>query len=136
MEKMNEIVSVENGIVNTYCSMPCETFEEKQKIFNVINNCGNSLQDHINEEIEIMHIYLDNLTLANEETGEVNECARTILIATDGQAYQAVSIGVFNAVKKLLWLFGQPLNWEKPLRIKVKQISKGANKILTFDLVY
>lgn len=119
-----------------YCSMKVESLEDKKKLFNYINNPAKRISDCINEVIEIKDIYLAEIDITDKETGEVSVCPRTILISSDGQAYQAVSIGIFNAVRNMIFLLGEPTFWECPMPIKIKQITKGANTILTFEVLF
>ena len=52
-----------------------------------------------------------------------------------GESYVADSFGVFTAVKRIVELLGNPHDWEKPIKFKVKQITKGDRSILTFEPV-
>lgn len=116
-----------------YSSLKPQTIEEKATVYNAVSNPTDRIADHINETIFVTDIYCETVECVRAESGEVNVCPRTILIDKDGKSYVAVSNGVFGAVKRLISGFGQP-TWSPALPIKVKQISKGAKNILTFEI--
>ena len=115
--------------------MTAETVEEKATLYNAMNNTEKRIKDCINEVIEIKDVFVEVVNCTNQETGECSRCPRTVLIDVNGVGYQAVSLGVFSALKKLFNVFGEPSEWEAPIKLKIKQISHGTKNILTFDIV-
>lgn len=118
----------------TYCSMKPETFEDRAKLFKAMNNPDKRIGDCINMTIDVVDVYVEVVSCTNTETGEVTECPRIVLIDKDGVAYQAVSVGVFSALRKLFSVFGEPSAWSQPLPVTVKQVTRGERKMLTFDV--
>ena len=119
--------------ISAFCSLKADTIEEKAKLFEATNNPKNRLGDCINMTIEAKDLFCEVVDCVNEETGEVSKCPRIVIIDKDGESYQAVSLGVYGAVKKLIAIFGAP-TWETPLPLTIKQITKGNKKMLTFDV--
>jgi len=117
-----------------YCSLQAETDEEKAVLFNLVNNPEKRISDMINLTIEVEHMFVETVTCVNEKTGERNDAPRIVLIDTNGVGYQAVSLGVFGSLKKILSLYGEPKTWTKPLPLAVKQRKKGEKNILTFEI--
>lgn len=117
----------------SYCSMAAETAEDKAKLFAAMNNPEKRLGDCINQTIYAKDLYCEVVDCMNRETGEVNSAPRIVIIDKDGIGYQAVSLGVYGAIKKLISVFGAP-TWETPIPLTVKQITRGTNKMLTFDV--
>lgn len=117
----------------TFCSMSAESDKEKALLFKAMNNPEKRIGDCINTTIKIKDVFCEIVNCVNKESGEISTCPRTVLIDDKGVAYQAVSIGVFSALKKIIQVFGEP-TWEKPIPITVKQITKGERKLLTFDV--
>lgn len=117
----------------TFCSMAANTKEEKAALFKAMNNPEKRLGDCINMTIQAKDLYCEVVTCINKETGESNRCPRIVIIDKDGVGYQAVSLGVYSAVKKVIQVFGAP-TWEEPIPLLVKQITKDKNKLLTFDV--
>lgn len=116
-----------------FCSMSATTHEEKAALYNAMNNPDKRLADCINMTIPVKDMYIEVVNCTNEETGEVNACPRIVLIDEKGVSYQAVSIGIYSALKKAVQVFGAP-TWEKPVKMEVKQITKGNKKMLTLNV--
>lgn len=137
MEKNNALVTAEeNAIMGNeefYCSFNAETPEEKAQLFEIMNNPAERLADNINKTIYVKDVYCEMVDCLNEETGEVTKAPRVVLIDKNNVGYQAVSMGIFSAVKKLFMIYGLP-TWEQPIPIEIKQIKKGKKSILTFNI--
>ena len=118
----------------SYTSMKADTDEEKAKMFNAMNNPDKRIADCINMKIRAKDLYIEVVNCTNEETGEVNACPRIVIIDDKGVSYQAVSIGIYSALKKVIQVFGTP-TWEKPVTFEVKQITKGKKQMLTLNVV-
>lgn len=118
----------------SFCSMTAATDEAKAKLFNAMNNPDERLSEMINRRIAAKDLYVEIVNCTNEETGEVTACPRIVIIDDKGKSYQCVSIGIYSALKKIIQVFGAP-TWEKPVNIEVKQITKGARKMLTLNVV-
>lgn len=128
-------VSVDMTSAQTqFCSMTATTDEEKAKLFNAMNNPEKRLADCINMKIKAKDLYIEVVNCTNEETGEVTACPRIVIIDDKGVAYQAVSIGIYSALKKVIQVFGAP-TWVKPVTLEVKQVTKGNRKMLTLNVV-
>lgn len=119
---------------SSYCSMVADTPEEKATLFNAMNNPDERIADHINETIAVKDLYCEVVQCVNQETGEVSTCPRIVLIDDKGKSYASVSLGIYSAMKKLMTIYGQP-TWDKPIKVKVMQISKGTRKMLSLKLV-
>lgn len=117
----------------TFCSLEGKDQTSKIALFNAMNTPDHHMSDCINEVIYATDLFLEKVTCKRDDGG-VDVCPRIVLIDKDGKSYQSVSMGVFSALRKLIVVFGQP-HWEKPLPLKIKQIKKDKNSILTFELV-
>lgn len=118
-----------------FCSMIPKNEDEEIILYNAMNNPEKRLGDCINLTIEVKHVYCEAVTCINRETGDENVCPRIVLIDKDGVGYQAVSIGVYSAIKKIFAVKGNPTTWKKPVKLQVCQITKGDRKLLTFNMV-
>lgn len=123
MDFAGEVVG---GGKKCYSSFSVETMEDKKKIYNITNNPDKSLKDCIGETIELKDIYVESVECIGED-GEVNVCPRSILIDTNNVSYGCVSTGIFHALKRIISIFGEP-TYPEGLKVKVKQISKKANR--------
>ena len=119
----------------TFCSIVAKTVQEKALLFKAMNNPEKRLGDCINMKIMAKDLFCEVVTCINQQTGKMQDCPRMVIIDENGVSYQAVSLGVYSGIKKLIQVFGEP-TWEEPLPLVVKQITKGEKKLLTFDLEY
>lgn len=125
----NELIKVERENTS-WVSFKAESHEDKVKLYNAMSNPDKKLADCINSTILLKDIYVEMIPMVSEETGEIKDTPRIVLIDKDGHSYQAVSFGVFNALKRIFDVFGTP-TYETPLAVKVIQISSGKNKMLS-----
>lgn len=131
-EGFNVVVDMTSAQLS-FCSLQAQTHEEKTKLYNAMNNPDKRLADCINMQIKAKDLYIEIVNCTNEETGEVNACPRIVIIDEKGVSYQAVSIGIYSALKKAIQVFGAP-TWEKPVVFEVKQVTKGNKKMLTLNV--
>lgn len=117
-----------------FTSMVATTADEKAKLFNAMNNPDFRIADCINKQIKAKDLYIEVVDCTNEETGEITSCPRIVIIDDKGKSYQAVSIGVYSALKKIIQVYGTP-TWAEPVTIEVQQITKGARKMLTLRVI-
>ena len=117
-----------------YCSLQATDARSKATLYNATNSTQERIGDHINEVITVAHLYVEAVQCTNRETGEVKWCPRVVLITDKGVGYQAVSQGVYSSVKKLIQIYGEPASWEAPIKLKVKQLTRGEYKILTLEI--
>jgi hypothetical protein len=131
--KEEQMIAELNESKLSYCSLHAETEQDKMVLFNAMNNPEFRLGDHINETILVKDVFCEIVDCVNEETGEVNQAPRIVLIDSEGNGYACVSLGIFSAIKKLMQVFGSP-TWETPLPLKVVQVTKGTRKMLTLQV--
>lgn len=126
----NEGVGLQKDDIS-FCSMKAVTKEDKARLFNIMNSPSERIADHINETIELKDIFMQTISTTNRSTGEVQKSIRIVLIDVNGKGYQAVSNGIYSAVKTLCMIYGQP-SWEEPIKIKFTQVNKNDRRILSF----
>lgn len=131
---------------STYCSIQATDKASKAKVFNAMNNPDHRVGDFINKQIRLKDVLAEVITMDEKdendqpvidpETGEPRrtQAIRVVLFDDKGESYQAVSTGVYNAVKKLMMVFGAP-TWDDPITVEVKQVSLGKNQMLTLNVV-
>lgn len=134
MEK-NELTLFNGNGNRTYCSKMVEKEEDKKGLFNALETCDALLNDCVGQEINIKDVYCEEREVTDEETGEIKKKYRTILFDVSGQTYATGSYGIFNIMKKLFAIYGQP-TWENGVKVKVAKRPIGNGKsTLTLTLV-
>lgn len=101
-----------------YCSMVAVDDRARVTLYNACNQ-PDKIANHINETIKVLHVYAEIIPVTNKLTGAIDKAPRVVLIDEKGQGYQAVSLGIYNAVKQMLHMFGDPSTWKGPHTVKV-----------------
>lgn len=132
---MNELSTFikDEGELN-YLAKPAKTEEEGVQIYNAMTNPTGRLKDMVNMEIELDNVFAEKLEMIDQNTGELVESIRCVLITPQGESYQCVSKGVFKAIARMLQLFGTPDTWPAPKKIRPKLITAGKNQVLTIEM--
>lgn len=134
MDEDNKFIADLTTRRTSFCSLQANTFDEKAKLFKVMNNPEHRLSEFINKVIIAKDLFCEVVDCINQETGEITACPRIVIIDNKGEGYQAVSLGVYGAIKKLIQTFGPP-TWEEGLPLEIKQLVKGQKQLLTFNVV-
>ena len=118
---------------NAFCSIKEDSLEAKKLVHNASNNPTHKIDDYINKEIALKDVFVEIIELANENTGELEQAPRIVLIDDKGESYQCVSNGIFGSLKKLMAIFGEP-TWEDPIHVVVKQVKVKRGTMLTLEV--
>ena len=119
----------------SYCSLVPKTDVDKEIMFNAVNAPEYKISDEIGDVIKVKDVYVETVETVDQKTGEMVTCPRVVLIDDKGKGHHSISKGIFSALKKLFAIYGTPDAWDKPLPIKIMQISRGANRMFTFTVV-
>ena len=115
-----------------YCTMQAVDNRAKVTLFNACSN-PEKVADYIGQQIKLMHFYVEIIQTVSEQTGEIVNVPRVVLIDEAGKGYQAVSIGMYNSLKRVVALFGEPGSWDRPHTVEIQQISTKNGR--TFNLL-
>lgn len=132
------LTNIQNDLTeqnNFYSSLIPKDKKEETILFNAINNPDYKISDFINTEIVVQNVICEMVQCTNKETGELQSVPRIILITPNNETYQAVSVGIYNSMKKVFAIKGLPETWAEPIKIKIQQVTRGERKMLTFVLV-
>lgn len=131
-----QIENLTNANNNFYCSIKNDGTRASQvKVYNAINSKGDSLDDHKNEVLEIVDVAAHPVTLVDENTGEIVEALRVVMVDKNGKNYDAVSQGIASSLQKIFAVVGMP-SYNPPLKLKVvEQKTRKGYKTNTIELV-
>lgn len=136
MIKNENDTMVKDNLFLQHNSLDMENKDNKIKLYNSLQKCDILLKDVVNQVLEIQDVYIEGKELAkrnenneimyNEKTGEVltYKHYRTILFDKDGKTYVTAAYGVYNSLRDILSIFGNP---SKDNIIKVKVMKKPLN---------
>lgn len=142
---VNELIGVDSNLFESdglpsYYSIKGETVEEKKAIYNALNNPENAISDQINGKIKIKDLLVEMVKLQktddknNPIEGEYDIVPRIVIIDDFGVSHHCVSMGVYNSIKKIIQLFGQP-TYDEPIEVEIKQVKVKNGSMLTLNLV-
>lgn len=115
-----------------FCSMVAVDTKSKKTLFNATSN-PQKVSSMIGKTIDLFHFYVEVIQVVSEQTGEIVNVPRVVLIDAKGNGYQGVSVGLYNAIKRIVSMFGMPETWEAPLTVEVQQIELKNGR--TFNLL-
>lgn len=115
-----------------FCSMVAVDTKAKKTLFNATSNPA-KISSMIGKQIDLLHFYVEVIQVVAEQTGEIVNVPRVVLIDKAGNGYQGVSVGLYNALKRIVSMFGMPETWEEPLTVEVQQIEVKNGR--TFNLL-
>lgn len=126
----NEMMVLDEN--NVFLSLKAD--EDKKVIANAIVSADYKLGDFINKVIRVKDLYIEPTEFINEETGETSHGHRVILFDENKVSYETCSTGVYNALKRIVSVYGFP-TWEVPIEMEIKQIQRKERKIMTIKIV-
>lgn len=110
--------------------------EEKKVLVNALSSPAARVGDMVNLEFSLTNFYIEKTSFLNDDTGEVIEGFRTILIDDEnGMTYGTSSNGIANSLRTILTFYGMPDTWHSPLRVKVKELNIGTNRVYTLEVL-
>lgn len=90
--------------------------EAKKTVFSAVND-AEPLSDHLGETLDVVDIVAHKVEVANEESGEIGEATRVVLLTADGKALASVSVGIQGAVRNILAFLGEPSTWDGAVKL-------------------
>ena len=114
-----------------FCTMNLEEKENMVALYNSLQECDVKLNDIKGSTIEIKDVFVEKKEVAerDEKTGEVlrdeetdevitKTRFRTILFGVDGKTYVSAAYGVYNSLRQIIPIFGNPSK-DNPIKVKV-----------------
>lgn len=136
---MNNELMLNNNDLKIYSSVKATSVEERKNVYNALEKCDVLLNDIVGTEINVKDFYIEerHKEETDETTGEVKQIVkyRTILFDTEGKTYATGSYGVYNALRRICLVYGEP-TWNEGVLVRVdkKPIGNGKSQ-LTLVLV-
>lgn len=84
--------------------------DAKKRVFVAVND-AEPLSDHLGEILDVVDIVAHKVEVADEESGEIGEATRVVLLTSDDRALASVSVGIQGAVRNILAFLGDPSTW-------------------------
>lgn len=94
------------------------TREGKIKLYSALQN-AEKLDEHLNEPLAMVNAVAQAVQVTDDQTGEVSNTVRVIIVTADNKAYAATSPTLAAGLNTMFGIFGTPNVWDEPLTIKV-----------------
>lgn len=94
------------------------TREGKIKLYSALQN-AKKLDEHLNEPLNMTNAVAQAVQVTDDQTGEISNTVRVIIVTADGKAYSATSPTLAAGLNTMFGIFGTPNTWTEPLCIKV-----------------
>lgn len=120
-----------------YSSIKGDDLDTRKRVFTAVSNAEN-ISDHLGVTFNVVDVIVQPVSSENEETGEIEEYERTVLMTADGGAFAASSSGILTALGNLLTIVGEPSGWPDggiALQVVEKKSRKNGYRFMTFELV-
>ncbi|MNM27061.1 hypothetical protein D3C81_375410 [compost metagenome] len=106
----------------------------KIKIYNAMNFTEGAFKS-VNKPIVISDIIAHNITLMDEQTGEMIDAVRVVLVTPEGKGYHAVATGIMTSVQKIVGMFGRA-PWQPALVVMPRRVpTRRGFETLTIDVI-
>ena len=86
------------------------------------------LDDVMDTEFELANYVVQPVEMVDEQTGELVNVPRVILVTKDGTAYHAISSGIFSALKNISSILGMPSKDNNDWPVKVTPTTDRTRK--------
>ena len=134
--KNTESIKTASEVMNTgisYTDMDLSNVTVAKDFYNAVSQPDISLKECVNIPIAMTHVSIEVCEVHSEQNGDVI-APRIVIMDEDGKSYQAVSVGVYQSLKRIFALFGTPNTWSKPLTVVPMLTSTKKGQVLSLRL--
>ena len=117
----------------SYTDMDLSNMAVAKDFYNAVSQPDTSLKECVNIPIAMTHVSVEVCEMHSEQNGDVI-APRVVIMDKDGKSYQAVSIGVYQSLKRIFALFGTPDTWAEPLTVVPMLTSTKKGQVLSLRL--
>ena len=128
-----KLANAENPIIT---SINAETFEDKKRFYNAVNNPVGDVTEIINQPVTITDFYMRHETKPTDAYF-VYVCPTPTFIPHDGRSHKTTFRSLANSLVNLLRVFGTPDIWDNhklTVVIKTVKYGGGMHDGLTIDI--
>lgn len=117
----------------SYTDMDLSDMTTAKNFYNAVSQPDVALKECVNIPIAMVHVSIEVCEVRSEQNGDVI-APRVVIMDKDGKSYQAVSVGVYQSLKRIFALFGTPDSWKEPLTVVPMLISTKKGQVLSLRL--
>lgn len=117
----------------SYTDMDLSDMSTARDFYNAVSQPDVALKECVNIPIAMTHVSIEVCEVHSEQNGDVI-APRVVIMDEDGKSYQAVSVGVYQSLKRIFALFGTPDTWSEPLTVVPMLTSTKKGQVLSLRL--
>lgn len=133
---MDEIQALKNGKTPVLSTMDGDDRASRIATLQAMTD-STPLDEVMGKELELANYVVQPVEMPDEETGELVQVPRIILVTSDGTAYHAISGGIFSALKNISSILGMPSkdNDEWPVKVTPSTVkTRKGHKVFTLKV--
>ena len=131
----SQVASMSSGNMGVFSTFKGQDFATKKKVLAAMTD-AEPIAGHLGETIKLSNVVAQAVEVANEQTGELNDSVRVILVDDKGKAYVGTSDGLFRSLQNIFGILGEPDSWDESLAVKVvEEKSRKGFRFFTIKLV-
>ena len=134
--KNTESIKTASEVMSTgmsYTDMNLSDMVTAKDFYNAVSQPDVALKECVNIPIAMTHVSIEVCEVRSEQNGDVI-APRIVIMDKDGKSYQAVSVGVYQSLKRIFALFGTPDTWSEPLTVVPMLTSTKKGQVLSLRL--
>lgn len=116
----DDIQRLKDGKLNIMSTFTGDDRGTKISILSAMTNTK-PLDEQMGKELAVSHFVVQEVEMTDEETGELRGVPRVILVTDKGDAYHAISQGIYSSLKNITAILGMPEEGHWPVKVKVEQ---------------
>lgn len=103
------------------CTLDPKEKANRQRMATAVQSRVPSLLEAVNLEIDVSHVLVHRINVADQETGEVKSLLRCVLFTEDGKLWSFCGAKALKDILLPMQLFGMALPYTPPQRFRVKR---------------
>lgn len=129
----NELANLNSGRVAVFSTVKGADHASRLTTLAALSNAV-PVADNLGKTINLANVVIQQISLVNERTGELQEVPRITLLDADGTSYHAISDVVYKDLKNVFAILGMPHTWPAPLPIKVTKEKAKTGSFFTLSI--
>jgi len=130
-----QVASLNDGEVSVFSSIVGDDFASKKAVVQALT-ASKPIRDHLGTVIPLTHVVVQVVQMENEQTKQIEDTPRVVLIDSDGNSYHAISGVILNDIQNIMGIVGAPATWPEPIDVVVsEERANSGRRFMTLTLV-
>lgn len=129
-----DIAALKQGGAAVFSTITGADRASKVAILNAMTN-SKPVSENLGKTFNLLNVVIQAIEMEDETTKEMVSVPRIVLVDDKGEAWHAISSGLFKSLENIFGVMGNPDTWEGvPLPIKITQAGTGNRKYFTVSI--